>query len=68
MIAGAGDHAVQDMILEDAERDLVDRGLDRRDLLQDVDAVAMVVDILEIPRTWPSMRRRRLMSWSFCGV
>ena len=42
----APDHAVLDVVVEQAERDLVERGLDRADLRQHVDAVAVLVDHL----------------------
>ena len=38
------DDAVARVLVEQAERDLVERGLDRADLGQDVDAVAVVLD------------------------
>ena len=43
--AGPGaDHAVLGMVLEQAQGDLVEGGLDRRDLGDDVDAVALLFD------------------------
>src|SRR3954452_23422033 len=41
---GALDHAVAGVVVEEAERDLVERRLDGGDLGQDVDAVAVVLD------------------------
>ena len=37
-------HAVARVLVEEPERDLVQRGVDRRDLGEDVDAVAIVLD------------------------
>ena len=42
--ARAADDAVVGVVVEQAERDLVERGLDRADLRQHVDAVAVVLD------------------------
>src|SRR5215212_2376795 len=42
-LAGS-DHAVASVVLEQLERHLVQRGLDRGDLREDVDAVALVRD------------------------
>src|SRR3982751_2213490 len=43
-VVASGRHAVLDVALGQAERDLVERGLHRGDLLQDVGAPAVVVD------------------------
>src|SRR3954465_7029161 len=43
-VVASGRHAVLDVALGEAEGDLVERGLDRGDLLQDVGAPAVVVD------------------------
>ena len=45
-LRGAADHAVAGVVVHEAERDLVERGLDRGDLRQDVDAVAVLLDHL----------------------
>jgi hypothetical protein len=37
-------HAVAGVVVKEAEGDLVERGLDRGDLRQDVDAVAVLLD------------------------
>src|SRR5688572_12947878 len=44
--AGAADDAMLDVVVEQPERDLVERRLDRADLRQHVDAVALLVDHL----------------------
>ena len=45
LVIGLGsDHARVCMTIQQAEGDLVERGLDRRDLSQDVDAVAVLLD------------------------
>ena len=55
-------HAVVGAVVEKAERDLVERGLDRGDLGEYVDAVAVSVTMRWMPPTCPSMRRRRTSS------
>jgi hypothetical protein len=65
LVLGAVDDAVAGVLVHEAERDLVQRGLDRADLREDVDAVAILVTMACMPRTWPSIRRRRFWSWSF---
>src|SRR3712207_9583839 len=44
LLLGGADHAVPGMVVQEPERDLVQRGLDGRDLREDVDAVALLVD------------------------
>ena len=44
LVVGGAHHAVPRVVVQQAERDLVERGLDGGDLRQDVDAVAVVLD------------------------
>jgi len=44
VVVGGAEDAVLRVIVEEPERDLVERGLHGRDLRQDVDAVAVVLD------------------------
>jgi hypothetical protein len=66
LVAGderAGD-TVADVVVEDLEGEALERGVDGADLGQDVDAVAVLLDLFSTPRTWPSIRCRRLISAS----
>ena len=62
------DHAVVRMVVHQTERDLVDRGLDRGDLRQDVDAVPIVLnhlfDAADLPFN-PAQTREQLV---LCGA
>ena len=57
------EHAGVGVAVEQAERDLVEGGLDRRDLSEDVDAVAVLLDHLLDAADLPSIRARRACSW-----
>jgi len=51
--------AMGDVVLQHLLLDASQRGAHRRDLRDDVDAVASSSTIFERPRTWPSIRLSR---------
>ena len=53
--------AAVDMVLEQQEPDAVGGGRQRLDLLEDVEAVRLLLDRRWMPRDWPSIFRRRVM-------
>jgi hypothetical protein len=55
-------HALPGVVREEAKRHPVECGLGGADLGDDVVAVAVLLDIRETPRIWPSIRANRELS------
>jgi uncharacterized protein YxjI len=68
LVVGGADDAVRGVIVEQAERDLVERGLDRADLREDVDAVAVVLDHPLHAADLALDALEALQSWSLVAV
>jgi hypothetical protein len=56
------------VLVEQPQRDLVQRGLDGGDLVRTSMQYRSSSTIPCTPRTWPSIRRRRVWSWSLVAV